>query len=177
MLTGKQNSSELYRLCLDFHNLNKVLIFPQKTQFTTLDQFLHTLKGKIVVSLDISSAFFIIPIKESDRYKTAFWVNHNCYEFMNCVMGLKSSPYHLNKFLETAFSDHVYNDIRKNLTENEQSLLPSKFDEFIISYFDDFFIYANSYEQLAVCFKVVLEAARNASIKFSIEKTSFFTTM
>jgi dUTPase len=176
MLSGKHNTSELYRLCLDFRNLNKVLIFPQKTQFTTLDQFLHTLKGKVCVSLDISSAFFIIPIKEEDRYKTAFWVNHNCYEFMNCVMGLKSSPYHLNKFLEKAFSDEVLQKIIATLTPEEQKLLPKSFLEFIISYFDDFFVYANNYDELLVCFKVVLEAARMASIKFSIEKTTFFTT-
>ena len=122
-LTGKQNTSELYRLCLDFRNLNKILKFPQRTQFTTIDQFLHALKNKVVVSLDISSAFFIIPIKESDRYKTAFWVNHHCFEFNVCVMGLKSSPYHLNKFLEKSFSDATLQEIKRDLTPEEQNTL------------------------------------------------------
>jgi dUTPase len=175
-LTGHQNKSELYRLCLDFRALNQILIFPQKTQFTTLDRFLHTLKNKVVVSLDISSAFFIIPIKESDRYKTAFWVNESCFEFMVCVMGLKSSPYHLNKFLETAFSESVFQTLKNSLSAEEQSYVPSSFDECIISYFDDFFVYASDYKSLEICFKLVLMAARQAKIKFSIEKSSFFTT-
>ena len=75
MQSGKQHKAELYRLCLDFRDLNKILVFPKQCQFTTLDQFLHKLKNKVVVSLDISSSFFIIPIKEEDRYKTAFWLN------------------------------------------------------------------------------------------------------
>jgi hypothetical protein len=40
--------SKLYRLCLDFRELNSILDFPQQMQFTTIDDFLHTLKGKVV---------------------------------------------------------------------------------------------------------------------------------
>ena len=106
-LTGQQNKSQLYRICLDFRELNTILDFPQQTQFTTLDNFLHTLKNKVVVSLDISSAFFIIPIAEEDRYKTSFWLNELSFEFNALVMGLKSSPYHLNQFLAVAFSPAI----------------------------------------------------------------------
>ena len=58
MQSGKQNKAELYCLCPDFRDLNKILVFPKQSQFTTLDEFLYTLKGKVVVSLDISSSFF-----------------------------------------------------------------------------------------------------------------------
>ncbi|MFN9908796.1 MAG: hypothetical protein ACK56F_22155, partial [bacterium] len=58
--TGEQNMSKLYRICLDFRELNEVLEFPQQTSFTTIDEILMKLKGKKVISLDISSAFFII---------------------------------------------------------------------------------------------------------------------
>ena len=43
MQSGKQNKAELYRLCLDFRDLNKILVFPKQSQFTTLDKFLYTL--------------------------------------------------------------------------------------------------------------------------------------
>jgi hypothetical protein len=89
---------------LDFCELNKILIFPQQSQFTTLDSLLYNLKEKVVVSLDISSSFFIIPIAEKDRYKTAFWVNDLSYQFRVLVMGLKSSPWHLKAFIESVFS-------------------------------------------------------------------------
>jgi negative regulator of genetic competence, sporulation and motility len=60
-LTGDQNFSKLYRICLDFRELNTCLQFPQQTSFTTVDEILYKLKNKVVISMDISSAFFIIP--------------------------------------------------------------------------------------------------------------------
>jgi len=175
MQSGKQNTAELYRLCLDFRDLNKILRFPKQCQFTTLDQFLHKLKNKVIVSLDISSSFFIIPIKEEDCYKTSFWVNDLAYEFNVCVMGLKSSPYHLKRFVDIVFSQDAYNTFSKELTDDEQDLLPGSFADIIISYFDDCFIFADTHEQLFAVFKLVLLAAQRAKIKFNIEKSSFFT--
>ena len=58
----------------------------------------------------------------------------------------------------------------------ERNLLPQSFTDFIINYFDDFFIFADDYETLLVCLKMVLMASRNAKIKFSTEKSAFFTT-
>ena len=43
MQSGKQNKAELYCLCPDFRDLNKILVFPKQSQFTTLDKFLYTL--------------------------------------------------------------------------------------------------------------------------------------
>ncbi len=103
VVDGGRNRSALYRICLDFRELNTCLEFPQQTSFTTADEIIFKLRNKVVVSMDISSAFFIIPIREEDRYKTAFWVNNLAFEFNVAVMGLKSSPYHLNKFIERAF--------------------------------------------------------------------------
>ena len=76
----KQNA-QLYRICLDFKELNEILIFPKQVQFVNLETLLYTLKGKICINVDISSAFFIIPIKEEHRHKTAFWVNDKSFEF------------------------------------------------------------------------------------------------
>jgi hypothetical protein len=87
----KQNA-QLYRICLDFKELNELLIFLKQVQFVNLDTLLFTLKGKLCINIDISSAFFIIPIKKEHRHKTAFWVNDKSYEFNVAVIGLKSSP-------------------------------------------------------------------------------------
>jgi hypothetical protein len=126
--------------------------------------------------MDISSAFFIIPIREEDRHKTAFWVNDLAYEFNCLVMGLKSSPYHLKMFMNIVFSQTQFDKLKLQLSQSEREMLPSSFADMIISYFDDCFVYADTYEQLYVCFKLCLMAAREAKIKFSIEKTTFFTT-
>jgi hypothetical protein len=71
-MLDKSKKTELYRICLDFRELNTVLVFPKQVQFVNLEALLHKLKNKVCVSMDISSAFFIIPIREEDRHKTAF---------------------------------------------------------------------------------------------------------
>jgi hypothetical protein len=164
------------RICLDFRDLNSCLIFPKNIFFVTLDKLLYTLKNKIVISADISSAFFCIGIKEEDRYKTAFWCNEKVFQFNALVMGLKSSPYHLTKFLELAFSDSVFNKCKEHMSKQELDLLPKSFACCLINYFDDIFLYGDSYEQVLAVLKIFLIACRNAKIKISIEKTVFLTT-
>jgi hypothetical protein len=101
--TGSQNTAQHYRICLDFRDLNNILEFPQQEAFPTIENFLHKMKGKYVVNMDISSAFYVIPIREEDRYKTAFWLNDLAFKFNVLVMGLKSSPCHKKKFMEKAY--------------------------------------------------------------------------
>ena len=175
-MLDKSKKVDIYRICLDFRELNNSLVFPKNVQFVNLENLLHKLKNKVCVSMDISSAFFIIPINEADRYKTSFWVNDLSYEFNSLVMGLKSSPYHLKMFMNIVFGPVQFEKLKKLLSQAERDLLPSSFADIVISYFDDCFVFADNYEQLLVCFKICLMAAREAKIKFSVEKTTFFTT-
>ena len=62
------------------------------------------------------------------------------------------------------------------MSSSERELLPGSFEQIILSYFDDCFVFADTYEQLYACFKICMMAARDAKIKFLIEKATFFTT-
>ncbi|MFN9898835.1 MAG: reverse transcriptase domain-containing protein, partial [bacterium] len=91
-------------------------------------------------------------------------------------MGLKSSPYHLVKFMAIAFSQQVFDKIIATLTPEEQKLLPASFEQMMSAYFDDIFVFRDTYQELYVALKVLLMAAAEANIKFSSEKSKFFTT-
>jgi len=54
-------------------------------------------------------------------------------------------------------------------------MAPNSFRDIFISYFDDFFVYADDYPQCILALKLVLQASRLAGIKFSAEKTKFLT--
>jgi hypothetical protein len=174
--TGSQNTAQHYRICLDFRDLNKILDFPQQVAFPTIDKFLHKLKGKYVVNMDISSAFYVIPIKEEDRFKTAYWLNDLAFEFNVLVMGLKSSPYHLKKFMDLAYSNSAIEKYKSMLPQEEADLLPSTIEEILANYFDDNYIIGDTPEIALACTRFCLLIARDAKIKFSIEKSAFLTT-
>jgi hypothetical protein len=86
-MLDKSQKVDMYRICLDFRELNNSLVFPKNVHFVNLELLLHKLKNKVCVIMDISSAFFIIHINEADRYKTSFWINDLAYEFNCLVMG------------------------------------------------------------------------------------------
>ncbi len=79
-------------------------------------------------------------------------------------------------FMNIVFGLPQFEKLKMQLSQAEREMLPESFADMIISYFDDCFIYADTYEQLFVYLKICLMAAREAKIKFSIEKTTFFTT-
>ena len=78
--------------------------------------------------------------------------------------------------MEKAFSKEAFQECSVVLSSAEKALIPDSFDKMMKSYFDDCFVYADTYEQLFIAFKLVLVAARKAKIKFSIEKSTFFCT-
>ena len=84
---------------------------------------MNTLKNKVIVGLDISSSFFIILIREEDKHKMSFRVNNMAYEFNILVMGLKSSLYHLKKFIDLMFSEKAYKQQIQKLSSSKRDLL------------------------------------------------------
>jgi Reverse transcriptase (RNA-dependent DNA polymerase) len=174
--TGSQNTAQHFRICLDFRDLNNILEFPQQVAFPTIENFLHKMKGKYVVNMDISSSFYVIPIREEDRYKTAFWLNDLAFEFNVLVMGLKSSPYHLKKFMEKAYCNEAIQRYKEMMPEEERKLLPNTMEDILCNYFDDNYIIGEDPKTLLACARLCLLIARDARIKYSIEKSAFVTT-
>ena len=84
---------------------------------------MNTLKNKVIVGLDILSSFFIILIREEDKNKMSFRVNNMAYEFNILVMGLKSSLYHLKKFIDLMFSEKAYKQQIQKLSSTKRDLL------------------------------------------------------
>jgi RNase H-like domain found in reverse transcriptase/Reverse transcriptase (RNA-dependent DNA polymerase) len=174
--TGSQNTAQHFRICLDFRDLNNILEFPQQVAFPTIENFLHKMKGKYVVNMEISSSFYVIPIREEDRYKTAFWLNDLAFEFNVLVTGLKSSPYHLKKFMEKAYSNDAIEIYKNMMPEDERKSLPNTMEDILCNYFDDNYIIREDPKTLLACTRLCLLIARDARIKYLIEKSAFVTT-
>jgi hypothetical protein len=71
-MLDKSQKVDMYRICLDFRELNNSLVFPKNVQFVNLELLLHKLKNKVCVSMGKSSAFFIIPINLRTATKLRF---------------------------------------------------------------------------------------------------------
>jgi hypothetical protein len=78
--------------------------------------------------------------------------------------------------MDETFSSDAFTEYSTKLSEKERMLLPLSFEDIIITNIDDAFIFAENIEQLLVCLKLVLMVARDAKLKFSVEKSVFVTT-
>lgn len=78
-LAYKKDEGEKSRLCIDFKELNKIVV-PQAHPFPLIDDILLRIRDcKWFSSLDINRAFWSIPVRPKDRYKTAFVTQQGHY--------------------------------------------------------------------------------------------------
>lgn len=127
------------------------------------------------MKLDLSQTYQMIPIRPEDRFKTSFWLNDLAFEFNMLIPTIKSSHYHMQKFMNETFSMDIFLKFTALLSEDERKLLPSNFSDIMVTTPEEIYVFAENYEKLLVCLKLILMVARNEQIKFSIQNSSFLT--
>lgn len=76
-LAFKKEENKKSRLCIDFRDLNKIVV-PQAQPFPLIeDLMIKTRNCRFFSTLDINSAFWSIPLRIEDRKKTGF-VTQEC---------------------------------------------------------------------------------------------------
>lgn len=111
---------------LDARELNKITV-PNAYPITDTNQILARLKSaKYLTSIDLSQAFFQIPLAKSSQPKTAFAFGNRLYAFRRMTMGLRNSPATLAILIDKIFRD----------------LVPHAF-----AYVDDFIICTSTFEE------------------------------
>ena len=88
------------RFCIDYQHLNKVT---KKDAYPlpSLNDILNTLgNAKYYSTVDLSSAFWSIPISKEDREKTAFISKYGLWQWINIPFGLTNAPATQQRFIE-----------------------------------------------------------------------------
>ncbi|KAL7290500.1 hypothetical protein TKK_0015274 [Trichogramma kaykai] len=117
-LAYKKEDNRKSRLCIDFRELNKIVV-PQSQPFPLIeDLMVKTVNCKYFTTLDINSAFWSIPLKIQDRYKTAFVTQEGHFQWTCLPFGLKTSPAIFQRILSNIIRKYKLNDNAVNFIDD-----------------------------------------------------------
>ena len=141
------------RLCIDYRKLNSKTVpksYPIPKHEDLFDDFANS---EIFTTLDLSSAYWHIPLREQDRQKTAFVLPKGKYEWLVMPFGLRDAAFSLSYVM-----DNILKDIDKTK-----------------SFFDDIILYEKRSDHMKLLNKV-LNTLADYGIHINYSKSKFMVS-
>ena len=152
--TEEGKPKEKIRMCIDFRDLNKLLV-PESQPFPLIeDMIVRTRDCSWFSALDINSAFWSVPIRVKDRFKTGFVTQQGHWQWRNMPFGLKNSPAIFQRILSGVIRKH-----------NLQS--------FCVNYIDDILIFSKSFMEHVEHLRLLFNAIQEEGWKLKFLKCKF----
>jgi hypothetical protein len=143
------------RLYVDYRGLNDITI-KDRTPLPLIAETLDRLSSAQVFSaLDLKDAYYRIPIKHSDEWKTAFRTCYSHFEYMVMPFGLTNALATFQAYINRALAGYL--------------------DEFCVVYLDDILIYSRTTEEHARHLRLVMERLRKYALYANCKKCKFYT--
>lgn len=148
----KKNKS--VRLCLDARRINNVTV-PDYDGPSPINEILAKCGNiHIMSTIDLTSSFWQVPLRQDCRNYTGFMYEGRCYRFAVTPFGLKTSLSSLTRGMDTVLTEEV--------------------KKHTIIYVDDCLCFSDNIHKHLQDLDALLTNLRTANITVNIEKTHFF---
>ena len=144
------------RMCHDYRKVNALTIKDAYPLPLINDILVGLGKAKYFVSLDLLMGYHQIPVKESDRPKTAFITHRGLFMFKRMPFGLCNAPATFHRLMDALFE--------------------GKIGQEILVFLDDILIFAETPEQLLDALERTLQTLARAGLKCKHRKCQLFRT-
>jgi hypothetical protein len=142
------------RLCIDFRQLNKVIV-KNKYPLPRIDDLFNQLKdAKIFSKIDLRSGYHQVRIKDEYINNTDFRTSYGHYEFTMVSFGLSNAPAIFMFLMKGVFRDYL--------------------DKFVIVFLDDILVYSKLEEEHEQHLKMVLQVLRKHQVYSKLIKCFFY---
>ncbi|KAE8262417.1 hypothetical protein A4X09_0g7468, partial [Tilletia walkeri] len=142
-----------WRFCVDYRKLNEVTV-PDRYPLPTTDAVFQTLLGKRWFSaLDALRGYHQQPVKEEDRWKTAFVCHRGLYQYKTVPFGLRNAPAVFQRLMDKILGQLRWKDA--------------------VVYIDDIAVATVTLEEHLRALDTLLTRATAVGLKFSPSKCTF----
>ena len=157
VMVGKKDGTR--RMCIDYRRLNDLTI-KDAYPLPRIDDCLDLLtSAKYFTALDLCSGYWQVPVRPEDRFKTAFAIDNELYQW-------KMMPFGLCNAVAT-FQRTMNNVLRK---------VKEKFPDKILCYIDDILIATSDLDSHLEILGALFEALEEANLKVKPTKCEFLRT-
>ncbi|UYV68405.1 hypothetical protein LAZ67_5004222 [Cordylochernes scorpioides] len=142
------------RLCIDFHRVNELVpsdLHPLPLIETVLD---NLSKARVFSTVDISNAYYQIPIAEESQPLLSFVTQQGQYNFKRLPFGFKSAPQIFERVITQLIHKHHLS--------------------FIAHYYDDFVIFSDSSEQHLTHLRLFFKFCLEENLQPNLKKCNFY---
>jgi len=95
-------------MCVDYRQLNSIT-YKDSYPLPHIDTCLGSMNGAVWFStLDLRSGYYNIPIKESDKHKTAFITRRGCFRYKVMPFGLTCAPSVFQRLMDLVLCGLTY---------------------------------------------------------------------
>ena len=144
------------RFCIDYRKLNEMTI-KDSYPLPRMDECIDSLgEATIFTTLDAYSGYWQMPVRESDRHKTAFVCHAGTYQYTRMPFGLTNAPASFQRALDFILTKYKWKTC--------------------LVYLDDVIIYSKSVEDHIRHVDEILECLAAAGVTLKMKKCKFFTT-
>ena len=98
-----------WRTVIDYRSINKIT-YKEAHPIPRVDEALDALaEAKFITTLDFTSGYWQIPIREKDKHKTAYSTSSGRWEYNVLPMGLTNAPAAFQRIMETVMAGLTWN--------------------------------------------------------------------
>ena len=130
------------RFCIDFRRLNSVTVFNPEPIPDPKDLFASLAQSKFFSKLDMTKGYWQIPMRDSDKDKTAFLAPSGQYRFKYMPFGLVTAGAQFTKMMRSVLRDIPH----------------------VVHYIDDVLIHTQTWEEHVETLRKVLERLREVNL-------------
>ena len=142
------------RLCVDYHQLNKVTI-KNKYPLPKIDDLMDQLVGACVFSkINLRLGYHQIRVKSEDIPKTAFRTHYGHYEYLVMPFGVTNAPGVFMDYMNRVFHPYL--------------------DSFVVVFIDDILVYSKTREEHEEHLRIVLHTLRDRQLYAKLSKCVFW---